>query len=69
MCAREDEMEKLLSNPALSVLGLLLLIGVLLAPLALRVAGLSGAQVVELLRSTMGFILEVVREFRSQNGK
>jgi len=39
----------------------------MVAPVALAVAGLTGSQIVELLRSTMSFILEVVKSFRRQN--
>ena len=62
-------MQQLLTNPIFAALGLLVLLGVLLAPVALRLAGLSGTQIIELLRATMEFIVEVVREFRIQNGK
>lgn len=62
-------MDKLLTNPIFAALGLLVLLGVLLAPLALRLAGLTGKQILELFKATMVFIVEIIHEFRAQNAK
>jgi len=50
----------------LGVLGLmvLLLLGI---PLALKVAGLTGQQIVDVLTLTMQFFINLVGEFRTQN--
>lgn len=40
---------------------------VLFLPLALRLAGLSGQQILELLQRTMQFVLDLVAEFRANN--
>lgn len=62
-------MTTLLTNPIFAALGLLVLLGVLLAPLALKLAGLSGAQIIEVLKATMQFIVDIIREFRADNRK
>lgn len=61
-----------LQSPAglvLAVFGLCVLLAVVLAPVALRIAGLTGAQIIELLRATMEFVVTVVREFRDGNSQ
>lgn len=50
----------------LGVLGLIVLL-VLGLPLALKMAGLSGQQIVDLLTLTLQFFINLAREFRSQN--
>jgi len=40
---------------------------VLFVPIALRVAGLSGQQIIDVLAMTTRFFLELVREFRNEN--
>lgn len=57
----------LASSPLLALLGLLVVVALLAAPLALRAAGLTGGQVVELLKATMAFVVEAVRAFRASN--
>ena len=42
---------------------------VLLVPIALKLAGLTGAQIVDVLTLTMQFFVNMVREFRAQNTK
>lgn len=42
---------------------------VLFVPLALRVAGLSGQQIADLLTLTLQFFVNLLHEFRSQNKK
>ena len=55
--------------PASLIVGLagLLVLIVLGLPLALRVAGLTGQQIADLLALTMQFFINLVHEFRSQN--
>ena len=55
--------------PASLILGVLALalVFVLLIPLALRLAGLSGLQIADTLKLTMTFFLNLVSEFRNQN--
>lgn len=71
MTPTENTIDRLIavlsSSPALALLGLALLVALVFAPAALRLAGLSGLQIVELLRSTMTFVVELVRQFRAQN--
>jgi len=43
------------------------LVFVLLVPIALRVAGLSGAQITDVLKLTMQFCLNLIEEFRKEN--
>lgn len=50
----------------LGVLGLAVLL-VLGLPLALKVAGLTGQQIKDLLALTLQFFLNLAREFRSKN--
>lgn len=55
------------SSPLLAIVGLVAILAIVLAPIALRVAGLTGSQIIELLRSTMSFIVQVIHEFRASN--
>jgi len=50
----------------LGVIGMVCLV-VLLVPLALRLAGLTGAQIADVLKLTMQFFINLVAEFRAQN--
>lgn len=50
----------------LGALGLLVLL-VLGVPLALKVAGLTGQQIIDLLTLTMQFFINLAREFKEQN--
>lgn len=59
----------LTGTPALACLGVLVIVAVLIAPLLLSLAGLTGAQIVKLLRETMKFVMDVVRAFRRSNGQ
>jgi len=47
------------------VAALLLVALLLLIPLVLRLSGLSGAQILELLKSTLQFFLDTLREMRT----
>jgi len=61
--------ELLKSLPASLFSGLIVsvVVVVLFVPIALRVAGLSGQQIVDVLAMTTRFFLELVREFRNEN--
>lgn len=50
----------------LGVIGMVALLALLL-PVALRIAGLTGAQIVDVLTLTMQFFLNLIQEFRAQN--
>lgn len=63
----ETVIQAALNSPYLAALGLLVLLALILAPIALRLAGLTGDQVVRLLQATMQFILEVIKDFRNSN--
>jgi len=55
--------------PESLILGVLLIVAlfVLLVPLALKLAGLTAAQIVDVLTMTTKFFIEIVREFRNEN--
>jgi len=53
-------------NLAISVVALVALL-VVLVPLSLRLAGLSGQQIIDVLTLTTQFFINLVREFRAQN--
>ena len=57
----------LLQNPLILAVLIVLITGLLLVPLALRLAGLTGAQIAALLAQTMQYAISLVHEFRSQN--
>lgn len=62
-----DILNAISASPLLAVVGLLVVLAIILAPAALSIAGLTGTQIIELLKSTMAFIVEVIKEFRSSN--
>lgn len=51
------------------VIALILIIAlvVIIVPLALRIGGLTGQQVVDVITLTLQFFINIVREFRAQN--
>jgi len=53
--------------PLLPWIGLAVVLLVVLAPAALALAGLTGAQIVELLRLTMQFVIDLIKVFRDRN--
>jgi len=55
--------------PESLILGVLVIAAlfVLLMPLALKFAGLTAAQIVDVLTMTTKFFIEIVREFRNEN--
>lgn len=52
------------NSAALALLGAGVLLVVLIAPVALRLAGLSGAQIVETLKLTLQFAVDAIKVFR-----
>lgn len=65
-----DAIINALSNlPASVLVGTvaLLVILVLFIPVALRVAGLTGQQIVDVLTLSLRFFIDLVHEFRAQN--
>lgn len=65
----EHLIDTLANSPLLALVGLLVVIAILIAPIMLRLAGLTGGQVLELFRATMSFILSAIHEFRASNEK
>lgn len=55
--------------PETAILGVLVvfMVLVLFVPIALRLAGLTGQQIADLLKLTMQFFLNLLSEFRAQN--
>lgn len=60
-------LQAIAASPLLAIVGLVVLLAIILAPIALSIAGLTGAQIIELLKSTMAFIIQVIHEFRASN--
>ena len=54
-------------SPLLALLGGAVLLGVLIAPIALRIAGLSGAQIVDLLKTTARFAFNLAAALRIED--
>jgi len=59
----------LLQAPQSLVFGVLITIGVIVTiiPIALKFAGLSGAQIVDLLKTTLQFFLSMVEAYKAEN--
>lgn len=55
--------------PQTLILGALLIVAllVLLIPITLRIAGLTGAQIIDAFTITFNAFLSIVKEFREQN--
>lgn len=55
--------------PQTLILGALLIVAllVLLVPISLRIAGLTGAQIIDAFTITFNAFLSIVKEFREQN--
>ena len=64
-----SEILKTLPQSAITGVLIVVLVVTIFLPIALRVAGLTGQQIVDLLTLTMQFFVNLIREFRSQNGK
>lgn len=54
------------ASPWLALVGLVLVLMIIFAPAALALAGLTGAQIVALLRDTMKFVLATIKECRKK---
>jgi hypothetical protein len=54
-----------------AILGAIALVGlfVLILPIALKLAGLTGQQIADLLSLTLQFFINLMKEFRAQNNK
>lgn len=63
----QDIFNAIAASPALAWLGAGVLLLVLFAPIALKIAGLSGAQIVELLRTTAAFAVNFVVALRCED--
>lgn len=55
------------SSPALALLGAGVLVTIILIPVFLRLAGLSGAQIIDLISITWRMVIDLVRAFREEN--
>lgn len=60
-------MEELLKSPLLAAIGGLVVLAVIGVPLALRLAGLSGEQIVTVIRETLGTAKDIIRALRNIN--
>jgi len=62
--------EILKAAPESLILGVLAIAALIVlgVPLALKIAGLSGQQIADVLAMATRFFLELVREFRAENG-
>ena len=64
-------MENILSiianSPVLAFLGALVILALVLIPIMLRLAGLTGGQIVQVLISMHENVRATIREFRQQN--
>lgn len=59
-----------LSNlPASVIVGVVAILGLIIIaiPIALKLAGLTGQQIADLLALTMQFFINLIHEFRAQN--
>jgi hypothetical protein len=63
----KDVLTEIANTPALALLGGVVVMATLLAPAALALAGLTGAQIIDLLKSTMQFVIELIKAFRDEN--
>lgn len=55
------------SSPVLAFVGAALLLALLLLPVALKLAGLSGQQIVDTLTITGRILIDLVKAFRDEN--
>lgn len=62
-----DLLGQITANPVLAFLGALVVIALVLVPVFLRLAGLSGAQIIELVNVTWRNIIDLVHAFREEN--
>ena len=64
-----DILNLIASSPVLALLGAGVLLVVLVAPIVLRIAGLSGAQIVDLLKTTARFAVNLALALRIEDDK
>jgi len=62
-----DVINALAASPVLAIIGLVVVLSIVFAPGVLSLAGLTGAQIIDLLKSTMRFIVQLIHEFRTSN--
>ena len=63
----EAILQSIASSPALALLGAGVLLTIILIPLALRLAGLTGAQIVQTIQITLQAFIQLAQGFRAQN--
>ena len=54
-------------SPILALFGTCILLAILVAPIVLRIAGLSGAQIVDLLKTTARFAVNLALALRIED--
>lgn len=57
--------QALIASPFFAILGALTLATIVLIPVVLRLAGLTGVQIVEVLRFTLQFFISIVDAYRN----
>ena len=55
------------TQPGLGLIGALALLAILFIPLALRLAGLTGVQIVDVIRLTLQFFVNIAAGLRDEN--
>ena len=60
----ENLVHSIVTNPAFAALGFGVFMVILLAPLALRLAGLSGSQIVQVLTETIHHAAQIIKALR-----
>jgi len=63
-----EVVHELAKSPLLAALGALVVVAVVLIPISLRVAGLSGAQIASVLKNVASVAVQLVRAFRCKDG-
>lgn len=52
------------ASPVLAILGFALLVALIVLPLALALAGLTGSQILTLFKASFDFVLQLIRDLR-----
>lgn len=63
----EALLKTLSESPVLALLGAVVVVAIVLIPVFLRLAGLSGAQIIDVINITGRMIVDLVRAFRDEN--
>lgn len=63
----DNIVQAILSSAVFPVMGLAAMLTILLIPLVLRLAGLSGKQIVDTIALTLQFFRGLVQSFRDEN--